>query len=199
MPGVQAWRASSRSDGDDQMKKSSSGSRRRAGSWPAAVVAAVAGAALLAACGSHPPASGTDPGLPTRQQVDAYAQCMRSHGVTNFYLSRPNSANPDPNEIAIGLLPYGVVYGVDPSSPQYQSANSACQHLLPGGGARMSVTSGELRSMDRGAACMRSHGFPGYPDPGVQNGQLVPGPLPTTIDTSSPQFQAALQTCHPGQ
>jgi hypothetical protein len=46
-------------------------------------------------------------------------------------------------------------------------------------------------------SCMRAHGFPSYPDPDVQNGSLVREPLPTSIDTSSPQFQAAQQICHP--
>lgn len=161
-----------------------------------AVLAAVAGAALLAACGgSHSPAPGSSPGQPTLKQVNAFAQCMRSHGITNFYLSSPNSKNPDPGQLAIGLLPYGVVYGIHVSSPQYQSAHSACGHLLPGGGEAPPVTAAQLRSLDRTAACIRAHGFPGYPDPDVQNGHLVPNPLPTGIDISSPQFQAAVKTC----
>jgi hypothetical protein len=176
--------------------KRNSASRRQAGSRSAAVIAALAGAALLAACGgSHAPASGTSPGQPTLKQVDAFAQCMRSHGLTNFYLSSPNSKNPDPGQLAIGFLPYGVVYGMDVSSPQYQSASSACGRLLPGGGEPPPVTAAQLRSMDRTAACIRAHGFPDYPDPDVQNGHLVPSPLPSGIDISSPQFQAAVKTC----
>ena len=175
--------------------------RRLRGSRPAAVaMAALAGAALLAACGGSKAAPGTSPGQPTLKQVDAFAQCMRSHGLANFYLSSPNSANPDPNELAIGFLPYGVVYGMDMSSPQYQSASSACGHLLPGGGEPPPVTAAQLRSMDRAAACMRAHGFPGYPDPVVQNGHLVPGTQLKGIDVSSPQFLAAVKACgNPGQ
>jgi len=161
-----------------------------------AVMAAVAGAALLAACGgSHAAAPGSSPGQPTLKQVNAFAQCMRSHGMTNFYLSSPNSKNPDPNEMAIGFLPYGVVYGMDVSSPQYQSAGSACGHLLPGGGEAPPVSAAQLRSMDRAAACMRAHGFPDYPDPVVQNGHLVPNPLPSGIDINSPQYAAAVRAC----
>lgn len=169
--------------------------RRRLAGWrSAAVMAALVGTALLAACGgSHPPATGTAPGQPTRQQVDAFAQCIRSHGITNFYLSSPNSKNPDPGHLPIGLG-YGVVYGIDVSSPQYQSASNACGHLLPGGAA-VPVTSAQLRSMDRAAACMRTHGFPDWPDPDVQNGHLVPSPLPSGADINSPQFQAAIRTC----
>jgi hypothetical protein len=169
--------------------------RRQAGWRSAAVIAALAGTALLAACGgSRPPATGTDPGQPTRQQVDAFAQCMRSQGITNFYLSSPNSKNLDPGQLAIGFLPYGLVYGMDVSSPQYQSASNACGHLLPGGAA-VPVTSAQLRSMDRAAACMRTHGFPDWPDPDVRNGHLVPRPLPSGADINSPLFKAAIRTC----
>jgi hypothetical protein len=182
------------------MKKRSARSRRQGGLRRAAAVAgaAVAGVALLAACGgSHPSAAGTGTGGMTRQQVDAYVHCMQGHGIANFYLSRPGTAAEN-GEIPIGLLPYGVVVGVDIRSPQFQSASNACQGLLPGG-APPPVTAAQLRSMDRAAACIRAHGFPDYPDPDVQNGQLVPNPLPTGIDGTSPQFMAALKTCgNPG-
>ena len=38
-------------------------------------------------------------------------------------------------------------------------------------------------------------GFPAFPDPAVQNGALVRQPLPASIETSSPQFQAAESAC----
>jgi hypothetical protein len=55
-----------------------------------------------------------------------------------------------------------------------------------------------LRSLIKAAACMRAHGYPGYPDPAVQHGQPCPCALPSAIDTSSPQFQAAQKTCFGG-
>jgi hypothetical protein len=48
-----------------------------------------------------------------------FAQCMRSHGVPNF---------PDPT--TAGVVRLGA--GVDPSSPQFQSARKVCQALVPG-------------------------------------------------------------------
>jgi hypothetical protein len=189
-------------DKDDQMKKNSARSRRQGGLRRPAVTAALAGAALLAACsgGSHASAPGTGPGGPTVQQVDAYTLCMRNHGMANFYLTRPDtSAGPPPAgenpNTTIGFLPYGVVLGVNFGSPRFQAANNACRHLIPGS-LPPSPTAAQLRSMVRGAACMRAHGFPDFPDPDVQNGQLVPS-LPASIDASSPQFLAALKTCHP--
>jgi hypothetical protein len=41
---------------------------------------------------------------------------------------------------------------------------------------------------------MRSHGYPGWPDPVIQNG-LIPNVVPAGIDLNSPQFQAAAKTC----
>jgi hypothetical protein len=187
-------------DEDDQMTKNSARSRRQGGLRRPAVAAALAGVALLAACsgGSHTSAPGTDPGGPTAQQVDAYMQCMRNHGMTNFYLTPPDRAPRYPNgnpNTTLGFLPYGVVLGVNFSSPRFQAADNACRHLMPGSSPPQ-PTAAKLRSMARAAACMRAHGFPDFPDPDVQNGRLVSN-LPADIDNSSPQFLAALKTCHP--
>jgi hypothetical protein len=56
--------------------------------------------------------------------VIKFANCMRSHGVTNF--PEPNSSG---QEIISGSG------GVDPNSPTYQSAMTACKSLLPNGGS----------------------------------------------------------------
>jgi len=58
------------------------------------------------------------------------------------------------------------------------------------------LTAAQLKKLAQGAACMRAHGYPGYPDPTVQHGIVIPEPLPSGIDISSPQFLAALRTCH---
>jgi hypothetical protein len=50
-----------------------------------------------------------------------FVQCMRKNGVPNF---------PDPQG---GHFILGN--GIDPNSPQFQKATSACRSLLPGGGA----------------------------------------------------------------
>jgi hypothetical protein len=58
-----------------------------------------------------------------------YAQCMRSHGISDF---------PDPNsqgQLQVQARPGG---DLDPNNPLYQSADKACRHyqyVLPGGGA----------------------------------------------------------------
>jgi hypothetical protein len=62
----------------------------------------------------------------------AYSQCMRSHGVPNF---------PDPQRAAGGTR-VTIGNGVDPNSPQFQSAQQACQSLYPGGGMMISAGGG---------------------------------------------------------
>ncbi len=55
-----------------------------------------------------------------QQQADAFAACMRAHGVANF---------PDPKVLRGGVriqLPSGSA-----NSPQFQSAQQACQSLSP--------------------------------------------------------------------
>lgn len=45
---------------------------------------------------------------------------------------------------------------------------------------------------------MCSRGYLAYPDPQFQLGGVVSQPLPSSIDTTSPQFQAAQKTCNTG-
>jgi hypothetical protein len=52
-----------------------------------------------------------------------FAQCMRNHGEPNF---------PDPT--TAGVVHVGA--GVDPSSPEFQNAQTLCQALVPGAGPK---------------------------------------------------------------
>src|SRR5215467_8113665 len=97
---------------------------RRGGSMrrQAGVLATVAGAVLLlaTACGGGNSTAPT--ALTAYQKALAYAQCMRTHGVPRF---------PDPDSRGI--------FAVSPSElgptngAQFQHADKACRHLLPGG------------------------------------------------------------------
>jgi hypothetical protein len=55
---------------------------------------------------------------------------MRSHGVPNFPDLGQNAPRPTPGNSA----------AINPNSPQFQAASTACQHLLPAG-AHVSVHS----------------------------------------------------------
>ena len=60
-----------------------------------------------------------------------YSECMRSHGIRDF---------PDPNGqggISIRSTPGS---DLDPNNPRFKAADSACQHLMPGGGNGRSLT-----------------------------------------------------------
>lgn len=164
----------------------------------AALTAALAGSVLLAAAcsgGSQSSGPGTTPAEQTAKTMDVFAQCMRGHGQPDFYYANPRSASNSSGTL-FSVEGY-LVSGVNPHSPQFSSALASCKHLLPPAPNR-AVSKQRLDRDLKFVACMRSHGFPGYPDPDVQNGQLVQTPLPAGIDTSSPQFEAAEAACGEG-
>jgi hypothetical protein len=76
------------------------------------------------ACKSlEPPGLQSGSAQSNQQQSQAlkFAACMRENGVPNF---------PDPQAQGGGLI---VGEGIDPNSPQFQSAMAACRKLQPGG------------------------------------------------------------------
>jgi hypothetical protein len=160
-----------------------------------ALGAVVASAALLAAgCSGSPSTSSTTAQLPTLQSMTAkalaYAQCMRSHGITNF---------PDPtvqdtaHEKGVG---FSMPAGFDTGSPQFKSAAKACQKQTGFGHPSPAMLQALMASGLKFAECMRSHGITNYPDP-VEHGsniQLGPGPG-SGIDTNSPRYKAAQKAC----
>jgi hypothetical protein len=111
----------------------------------------------------------------------AFAQCMRSHGVTNF---------PDPQG------GHFLISGSDQNNPNFQPAVQACQHLLGANGINGSGShNSQLLTF---AHCMQTHGVPKFPDPTAGGGIG----LPQGIDPNSPSFQAAWHKCQsklPGQ
>lgn len=119
-----------------------------------------------------------------------YAQCMRSHGVSNF---------PDPNSKGQFLSIRGVVNGqkLDTNSSQYISADKSCTHLLPNGGQ---LTPAEQQALLAQALkfvqCIRTHGVPNMPDPSaVHGGVELHGP--PGLGPFSPQLQKAMKACQP--
>ncbi|MGH3276124.1 MAG: hypothetical protein ACRDNZ_17585, partial [Streptosporangiaceae bacterium] len=149
-----------------------------------AISAVLTGMALaVVACSSSSPGSTPDAGSSpvTTAQLVNFAQCMRSHGVKNF---------PDPVNGGFSFSGVGP-HSVDPGSPAFQAAKAACIHLVPGEAQRLTVTAQELAAGDKLAACMRSHGFPAFPDPTSQNVFDVP----KRINIALPSYQSAFRTC----
>ena len=84
---------------------------------------------------------------------------MRGHGVSNF---------PDPGQ------PKDVLTKSEVNSPRFQAAQNACVRLLP---PRQPESAAAQRARKAAglafARCVRSHGFPGFPDP-TATGELTP-------------------------
>jgi hypothetical protein len=160
------------------------GDRRlpRAGLLPAMAAAAV----LTAACGGSASSSSSAGGSANYQQALAYSQCMRAHGAADF---------PDPDAQGNIVQHVSGNQPEDRNSSVFQAADTACRHLLPGGGGRSTAAQQQVISRWlKIAQCMRAHGVPNYPDPKVSAGSIVilSGAV---INVSSPQFQAAEHAC----
>jgi hypothetical protein len=72
--------------------------------------------------------NGGQPTAAQKAQMEAqalkYSQCMRAHGLSNF---------PDPDTSGGGIgFKLDPSMGIDPRSPQFQNAQKACSHDLPG-------------------------------------------------------------------
>jgi hypothetical protein len=120
----------------------------------------------------------------------AYAGCMRTHG-------EPNMPEPTFNgrHATLAITPSS---GVDPNSPQFSAATKACKHLVRQGGAAtggQAITPAQQADYLKAVACMRSHGFPAFPDPVFQNNNVTFNAAGSHINTSSSQYKSALTTC----
>jgi len=78
----------------------------------------LAGTALVAAaCGGGSPSAAPSArtGQMTAQVVGAFAQCMRNHGLTNFYVTQPRSrTGSGATGVVLHLGANEIVQGVDP-------------------------------------------------------------------------------------
>jgi len=117
-----------------------------------------------------------------------YAQCMRAHGVPDF---------PDPVNGGFEINNTTPGSDLDPSSPQFVAADSACKALSPEDHAAGGTVDPQLQAKALAyAACIRSHGVPSYPDP-----VFVGGSIRETVragsgaDPNSPLFVAAQNAC----
>lgn len=159
----------------------------------------LAGLAILAsACGGggSNSASGSSSGGSSSQNSSAadsaqqagiaYAQCMRSHGISNF----PDSAISTTGGGVQVNLPQGIT-----QEPGYQAAQQACQSKLPRGtnGGGSSGGSSSVNQLINFANCMRSHGVTNFPEPNSSGREIISGSQ--GLDPNSPTFQSALSAC----
>jgi hypothetical protein len=153
---------------------------------------------LVAGCGGRASpkvasvASSTTPAETTTTQnaagpgeLVAFSTCMRTHGDPSF---------PGPQSLGGHFK-----LTINPS-PQFQTAMTACRHLLPTGsgsqetGAQQQAKlAGELSF----AKCMRSHGVSRFPDPNAQGQLTVAMVQAQGIDVHSSTVLNDAQTCLP--
>jgi hypothetical protein len=175
-------------------------------------VVVVSGVLVIAGCGGSGKSSGASKSASSGASAGvAFSRCMRSRGVSDF---------PDPSAsgaFQVQLSGYhtrvveGDVPGVNPDSPAFKAAQSACQKLLPGAFPQSRSPSVAAMAQARAwATCMRAHGVPNFPDPmtslprprGQFNGLVnqINGAvfvLPAaTINLQSPAFKQAATACH---
>jgi hypothetical protein len=162
-----------------------------------ALLAAAAGTALFAAAcgGPHQASPGTSPSQSIVQNMAAFAHCMRSHGEPDFYYAKASQLNPQ--SPPPDLLDFGMGYavtGIDTHTAVFTSAMKSCRHLdtIP---PPPPVSAQQLAQDRKADACIRAHGYPGWPDPVVQDGREFRVPAPSSINTTSPQFQAVWNAC----
>jgi hypothetical protein len=86
---------------------------------------------------------------------------MRADGLPGF-------PDPLPGQV-VAKFPDAQDLGVGASL--YQTAQNACEHLLPNGGGAPdgAAVQQELSGMRSFSQCMRSHGVPNWPDPIVDS------------------------------
>lgn len=142
----------------------------------APLIAIFAGLALfLGACGGG---SGPGPGKKSSAQDAAgtgpvaFAQCMRSHGVSNF---------PDPQN------GHFLITGSVQSNPNFHTAQQACQHVLGHGVGNGGSNGSKLLAFSH---CMQTHGVPQFPDPSSSGALSITG-----VDPNSPAFKNAYHEC----
>ncbi len=115
-----------------------------------------------------------------------YAVCMRTHGYPTM---------PDPVPAQGGgyaFKGYDTPGGINPNSPQYQSAAKACQKDVPPSLANLTPAQSAAYAL-KYTECMRSHGEPNFPEP---NAKGLISITPTGImDPNSPQYERAEKAC----
>jgi hypothetical protein len=158
-------------------------------------VAAVAAFAVLAAgCGSGGPsgiasvASSTTAATTrtengTLASAFAFARCMRSHGIPKW---------PDPN--SRGYFDKSKLRPLGLSVPRVRALEDGpCNIPLPSPQTH-TITPADRADYLRAATCMRTHGFPAFPDPTFPDNSIRVI-VPSSIDQESPRFKRAAATC----
>jgi hypothetical protein len=181
---------------------------RRRARW-AAAFAGVAILVLAAGCGgssSKTTASGSSSTTAKSgsgsSSFSAYAACLQKNGVklpAGFGQRRPGSGTGAPS----GTFPPGGFAGGGAggaggaansfrNNPAFQKASQACASLRPTGGFGRGAGGTAFQAF---VSCMSSHGVT-LPSRGPRGSSSTSSSVPaTTMNTSTPQYQAAYNVC----
>jgi len=155
---------------------------------PLAALAVIATVALISACGSSAAAGTGTSATTNHERAVKFAKCMRSNGVSQF---------PDPG--ASGKLTIDAVANgssLDPGTPAFKQAISACKDLEPPGFTGSKRSSEQQQAALRFAQCIRANGVKDFPDP-IPNGPLVDtNRIPSAAEPGGMSIlHAAMQNC----
>jgi hypothetical protein len=178
-------------------RTSTASSARRRGA--AAVVAAAGLTLIIAACGgSSPSASSTNAASAAHGPgADAYrfSACMRSHGLANFPdpVVHVSSSNGAGTSASVGIR---ITPGIK-GSPAFKSAANACKHILPAPSGQRSGQSDHppTQALVAFAQCLRTHGFPHFPDPNAQGELSLEMVNAAGINLHTPALLTAAKGC----
>ena len=161
-----------------QTKRGTEGGARRV----AAITLALAGVACLAAACSSPasPAGNSSPSDPAAQAL-AYSKCMRSHGVPDFPDPKISS-NGGGTSVSQGV---GTRGDLNPGNPAFKAASRVCRSLQPAGSNPPAQSAQELATDVKFADCIRSHGYPSFPDPDSRGVFNLPAAINRTRRSSA--------------
>jgi hypothetical protein len=114
-----------------------------------------------------------------------FARCMRSHGIPGW---------PDPN--SQGFFDKAKLRPLGLSVSRVRTLEEGpCNIPLPSPqGQTIPITRADQAYYVEGAACMRSHGFPGFPDPTFEDNGVT-FDIPSSINSESSTFKRARAIC----
>lgn len=163
-----------------------------------ALLGTVAVAMIAAGCGGNSPSSASLSGAAAshngRPGATAYqfAACMRNHGVSNF---------PDP-KVTTSAGGTQVAIAINPSisgQPAFDGAQKACSHILGKGGNGPDGTPAQRQARTKAliafAQCLRTHGFPNFPDPDTTGDLSQDTIAKAGINFDNPALLTAGQSC----
>jgi hypothetical protein len=159
---------------------------------PLAALALIATIALISGCGSSAPAQtgigGGNNTAANAQKGVKFAECVRSNGVSEF---------PDPGASGKFTID-GIVNGssLDPSTPAFKQAISACKDLEPAGFMGSKRSPQQMDAALKFAQCIRENGVSDFPDP--VNGQPLvdTNRIPSSATSSGMSIlNAAMRKC----